>query len=379
MKGFKSILIPSAAAVAVGLFSLNAFANGGAFVPPPLPPATTPPPATGWFITGGGLLAKPTDSDLSNTILGFVDTFFDGGSKNTIDKLHPKYQWGGYGELGYRFAGPYDVVLAFHGIFGKTSKHISIDPNNLNAFIFTPVFPPTVAPNPTKVATKVDSELKTDYFTIDAVGRRHINMGHHVNLILYGGARFMYLHEEFEINAWNARAKPDTSETNSEASLCYKTHFYGLGPMIGAKATAKVVGGLGVFSDVHGALLFGHTDNEYTHTVVDLTKDGTSTATVTDSGDKSTRLVPNVGGKVGIDFTFPVDSMFVRIEGGYMGDFYYHTIDNRQLKRDFPGFFPHIFTGENRTKFSNFTVAGPFAGITIGIDGNSDSGGGYSY
>ena len=150
----------------------------------------------------------------------------------------------------------------------------------------------------------------------------------------------------------------------------WKTHFYGLGPHIGTRVFFPLVDGFGVMGDLNGSLLMGVTDNEY-HKSQSVTGGTVVNLKEIDNfdGDRSVRFVPAAGAMVGVDFTqkFDGDSWGFTLAGGFRGDFYYHVIDNRQLKATEPGLFPHVYPGENRGKFSNFTTVGPFA--TLGFFG----------
>lgn len=393
MRKTKTFLITTTTVIGLSA-AASAFANGGTFYQPPPPPADN----GGWSLTLGGQLQRPTDSDLSNTTYAVSGS--QGASGNnftnnaTFHKLKPKYLWGGYAELAYRFPqSPYGVALSADGIFGSKSNSITVDPTQNGGFgLNVPFFTaPNTIPvnglpiNPANVTlTSATAKLKTDFFNVDLVGRQHINPGYNVELIPYAGVRFTYLNEKYTLNTSGKSvvADPATGFISNgvyNGNLTYKTKFWGIGPIVGTKLNFPIVGGLSLFGDLHGALLMGETDNSISATGNTTTTQiiGGAVTNYADSanypGDRNTRFVPNVGGKLGLEYVAKFDNgMSFGVQGGWGGDFYYHMVDNRALKQfdagvNGPGglLFPNTAGGENLSKFSNFTSVGPFFGIKI--------------
>jgi len=144
-----------------------------------------------------------------------------------------------------------------------------------------------------------------------------------------------------------------------------KSKFDGAGPLLTLDANYGLGCGFGIAGRFEGALIAGQiTPTSFiaptTVTTTSLSPSGTArTVTTTNHTPKTDRLVTNVGGKLGLNYSYCFcNRSSVTLEVGYQAAKYYDAVDIIQGSFNTPEF---RVTG---TTTENLTITGPYANLT---------------
>lgn len=202
-----------------------------------------------------------------------------GGFKVAIDPLYVRknsvsdvndstYDIGGYAQIGYLF--PYtgnDLTVDYTYLRSGDKETVDVDAANI----------------------QIGQRLTTGVFDVR----------------LFSGIRYAHLNYTL-----------DMSTPSAEQSLT--SLFHGFGPIMGVDTRYQLGNGFGFDTHLNTSLLVGTVSDKLINT----------TATISDSMN---RLIPEVDGKLGIDYTVPVSpqnkSAFA-LEVGYQASNYFHTFNS---------------------------------------------------
>lgn len=320
-----SIVLMSAAAV-IALPSYAAY-----------PAATDPTEVSvpelpgGFFVGATGLFLQPTitNGDLNYSTRFTVnntnsDSIFS--TTSNVESVQPDYQWGVSFDAGYTFPGTgNDIRFNFTNL--GTNDNNGVTSNDVdNQFVF--------ATNLDSIPfTTAESTAEVTLNQADLVFGQLINVGCRLSLHPNVGVRYAQIERKLNTNYFSNL--PDFPLVN----VANDSNFNGVGPLVGMDATYYLGAGVGVVGHFDTALLAGHIDSSLTNTF--NMNDGT-VITNSISDNSSTRVVPVIDAKLGLNYTYIFDPHYtysLSFEGGYQVSNYFNAVDkiNAQINTGVAG------------------------------------------
>ncbi|QLH41486.1 MAG: hypothetical protein HWD59_01330 [Coxiellaceae bacterium] len=359
MKRFATIL-------SIGLISTATYAA--------YPAATNPtevsvPQLPGGFVVGGTLLylqPTPTNGDLDYATLTTINPVASGQAFNTstsVVSLDPSYTFGGGVNVGYIFPGTgNDINLSYIHL---NSDDDSTTVNGANQFILpinTAILPVIPFPGLAYSSSSATTSVQYNIDQVDLSFGQFLEVGCRLVLHPFAGARFAAIERKQQNNYVGTVSAPQFDINNNPLlqQTNQKSDFYGVGPLAGLDASYYLWRGIGLVGHFSGALMVGSIDAKQTATqaltlgsffgeTVNLTEDESIET------NSSTRIVPAVDAKWGLDYTYLFNNSIdsdLTIEAGYQVSQYFNAIDKVSLL-------------DGATSTSNLGLNGPYISLTI--------------
>lgn len=303
-------------AVLLSGLSLNALADQS--------PCSVSVPCYNGGVTIGlaGLYLKPSSDrlDYAITYPGLADVV-----AGDVQTVTPDYDWGYRVSLGYIFPGTArDVTVTYSNFNHKTKDSVIVeDP----AFLVSTVTPLITAD---VLSTRSDASAKFNYQTLDVDFGQYFNIGCNTRVKLIAGVRFADLDSKFK--ARYDSVLPDDEIFDSTAILtAQKNTFKGVGPRAGVNLEYGFGNGFGVVAQTTTALLVGNNTNNFFQRDVSFVDDVAVTdETASFHQNKQTRVVPNLTGKLGVNYNYEFcnpSRTHLTVEAGYQVDHYFNIAD----------------------------------------------------
>ncbi|MBY0377186.1 MAG: hypothetical protein K2Q33_01315 [Gammaproteobacteria bacterium] len=273
-------------------------------------------------------------------------------------------------DITYGFPGSgRDVTLAYEGFQGKDTDRVSADSTEEDI------------PNGTKVTYISDvgifatiitakGETETNYDAADLVFGQKLKVGERINLRPFIGMRYAYINIEDKgyYTGQNTPSAPETYQTNI---LKFHNTFNGIGPRFGSDAQINLGKGISVRGRLGLSALIGRPNIEQSSHYSrqdDISGTIFTYNNTTDvHTDTNTQIVPEIDGRLGLNYTQDFDSNFaLGVEAGWQATSYISVFDDT----------PSDFTYDNgsgvpivlHTSFdSNFGLQGPYARVQLDI------------
>lgn len=264
----------------------------------------------GWEFGGQALYLQPSYGD----DLRFIGMNIDPQSQNTTHvTTAPNWSWGFKLEGAYHFNQAEDLNLNWYHFDGKKSRsHPDLVFFNGGASGVNTV------------------TVKPKWDAVNLEWGKHLNLGEAKNIRLHAGAQYSYIATHItEIGSTDARGNYTASPT---------AKFQGIGPRLGADLGYNVLGNWSVYAHGATAILIGQSKfkNNYTldsgSTPISLSK---------------TIVVPEIEGKLGLNYTCNLAQGLLTLDGGYMWVNYFDA------QQTYYGNDPD----------NNFAVNGPYFGL----------------
>lgn len=267
---------------------------------------TAPCDKNGWDFGAKALYLKPTyNGDL------YLTSFTNASNYTTYNAIDPNWSWGFMFEGSYHFNGGNDINLNWYHQ-GKSN-----DRTFLNG---TAAAPQNVA-----------FESKHKWDAVNAEFGQLMKYGENKSIRFHGGAQFARISNNMHLNVVG---------TTPAESVFMK--FNGLGVRSGADLAYGWGNGVAVYAKGAAALLYGTSEfNTLTIGILDVNGQ---------SQGSQTTMVPELEGKLGIQYTYCMAQADLTIDGGYMWQNYF----NAQTV---------LTTAANYIANTNFGVQGGYIGI----------------
>lgn len=288
--------------LSIALAAIGLSASVGAFAA--LPAATDPtvvnvPQYPGGFfigVTGYYLQASDTNGDLDYAAINTGTSPSFGSELKNID---PGYDWGWGANIGYIFPNTgNDVNLSYFHL--DTDDSSSVTGTNLDI-----INPFTTAPS-TFGSDWVSAKAKAEYDInqADLTAGQFINVGCRLILHPFTGLRWTSLDREITGTfVGNTGTTPSTA--NEIIRTKEESDYWGIGPIFGADASYYIAYGFGAVGHFDTAVLFGNIDDVKTNfTYQTNPKSATTGLFFGNKTDETTRVVPVVDAKLGLDYTY---------------------------------------------------------------------------
>jgi hypothetical protein len=255
------------------------------------------------------------------------------------------------------------VTLAYEGLHGTTTNRASVD-GVANTDLSS-----TFSDLPYLTA---EGETKTNYDAGDLLFGQKLDVGSRIRLHPFMGLRYAHINTQ-EIGTYagggdssavfgaSSNGIPSvfpTSSSSSENSELENT-FNGIGPRFGSDAQVNLGQGFSIRGRLGLSALIGSRkiDNSGLITYYDVDDAAVGSFQATDNSDSQTRVVPEIDGRLGLNYTYNFASnMALGVEAGWQATNYFNVVAD-SLNTD---------TGESAGN-SNFAIQGPYARLQLDI------------
>lgn len=345
----------------LGLVSASAYAG---MVAEPMPVSndinvTAPDQSGMWSFGGTVVLMQPT-----NKAFNYADTFEATGSGNqtNLDTDHhtvnEDYDWWFGADVTYAFPGNgRDVTLAYEGLHGTDTDHTSAPDGSslLGGSFLTSSFSGLIY-------TDAKGETDTDYDAGDLVFGQKLDVGSRIRLHPFIGLRYAHIDLE-DTGTYNDKGlDPDGDYFVGRSKL--ENTFNGIGPRFGSDAQINLGQGFSVRGRLGLSALIGSrsVDAEGSLASYDVNNVNTSVTTRTIDNDSETRVIPEIDGRLGLNYTYDFDSnMALGFEAGWQATNYFNIAADQSELAIFG-----LNTGAYQNN-SNFGIQGPYARLQLDV------------
>ncbi len=365
----------------LGLVAGSAYAGA---VAEPLPVSnelnlTAPDQSGMWSFGVTAVLMQPTNKsfDYANTATGEFGTVNGVAPTGEVDhhRVDEGYDWWFGADITYAFPGyGRDVTLAYEGLHGTDNADTRVD----------------TLGNPSSGAMHssfsgqgyltAEGETDTNYDAGDLLLGQKIDVGERVRLHPFMGVRYAHI-EVNDTGNYTGGSHLDFDPaglpivlSQTENSWLDNT-FNGVGPRLGSDAQINLGQGFSLRGRLGlSALIGSHSIDNAVH-ITRYNADGTfnSEGTTTISDQSETRVIPEIDGRLGLNYTYTFNSgMALGVEAGWQATNYFNVITDQPSLDDSFGRAnqnnpQNNGPNEHYDDTSNFGVQGPYARIQLDL------------
>ncbi|WP_133130644.1 Lpg1974 family pore-forming outer membrane protein [Legionella yabuuchiae] len=301
---------------AIAIFTLSSsVAFAGTMGPICTPdPVTVPCERSAWDIGIQALYLQPSFSDEPNNFIGYFLSPFQ--TSRTLVDNDGRWGWGFKLEGSYHYNTGNDVNLNWYHLNDNTQTRSL--PVNYVAFGGLPA---------ANAETAYTQSPKWDAVNLELA--QTINYGHWVNVRVHGGAQYARLQADISYLGEN---EDDTGYSFGQSST-----YNGFGARTGVDVAYDMGKGLNIYTKAATAILFGKSK---------ITQQFSSSAgAFVPARGSRTVVVPELEGKLGLNYNHPLANGLLTIDGGYMWVNYFDALTTISLDD------------------SNFALNGPYFGL----------------
>jgi hypothetical protein len=272
--------------------------------------------------------------------------------QNTVDQ---NYNWWFGADITYAFPGyGRDVMVAYEGMHSSNRNSTdsavprSIGGGDIAAGSLASPFDYSTNPDGSYnttggTFTEASGKVETNYDAGDLLFGQKLDVGSRVRLHPFAGVRYAYINQKYTGNYAGTVSNPDLPPSTTlgvtEVGQLNST-FNGIGPRFGSDAQVNLGQGFSVRGRLGLSALIGtrNADNSFVDSYFNAAA-GTLLATDTQSADtdSQTRVVPEIDGRLGLNYTYDFDTdMALGVEVGWQAENYFNsTIDVNGNSADF--------------------------------------------
>lgn len=282
----------------------------------------------------GELSRGATFTNSSDTFAGITETVVN--NSNVIEN-NVAWTWAFNLEASYHFNTGNDLNLNWYHLSHKTTS-------NSGASAFSNFF---VAP-PTFTAVSLQASVEPSWDAVNLEFGQHVDFSEHKKIRFHGGAQYARIHTATAFTGTSFTTTQGLGITSSDVEILNNDITYnGFGPRLGADLSYKLSKGFAVYANGATALLVGKSNFSQIHNNIITT----STPRISDTTDtlngSRTAIVPELEGKLGLNYTYLMRHGELTFDAGYLWINYF----NAQT----------IAVND-----SDFGVQGPFLGVKWG-------------
>jgi hypothetical protein len=323
---------------------------------------------SGIDITLEGLYLQPTNSDLDyaavattnsaglNNVNGNNAVITNNTNVQTVD---PDYNFGFRVGLGYTFEDSgNDVQLAWTHFNHTDSDSVTPDYGSVLSTRYGVGAPLFYAHNLSQIGgtdvndVHASSDVKTKLDSVDLDVGQYVDVGTRLRLRMFAGLRFAEVTSDMA-NTYSANhvhsavgtKPPETTTTDTVLVENYNSKFTGIGPRVGVDSVYHIGNCFGIVAHAAVALLVGEVESDsngsfnsvrtttggapdVTVNLTDLDGDGSLTVIGTLDSNDSSRVVPVLDAKLGLNYSHAFENeSILTIEGGYQATQYIDAVD----------------------------------------------------
>ncbi len=281
--------------------------------------------------------------------------------------LDESYYWWFGADVSYAFPGNgRDVTLAYEGLHGTSTDSASNNYNNdvpqlseyhllLSAMTVYPI-------------TSIQAETDTQYDAGDLLFGQKLDVGQRIHLHPFIGLRYAHIDVN---NSFKDTLEPfpitDNGYNGGNESGEIDSTFNGIGPRLGSDANVTLGNGFSVHGRLGLSALIGSQKYNESYTQTILTNNAFTPPTVTytknQDSDAETRVIPEIDGRLGLNYSHSTDSnMTLGLEAGWQVTDYFQAIANPSLVNGNGNSFTPARQGN-----TDFGLQGPYARLQLDL------------
>ena len=310
--------------ILLGLGLASASAYAGAVDTTPMPVSndinvTVPDQSGMWSFGVNAVLLQPVSNDFT-----YFHTSTDSATNyQTVDQ---SYHWWFGADVTYAFPGNgRDVTLAYEGFHGSDS----------NSAVALPL--------------GVEGKTDTSYDAGDLVFGQKLDVGQRIRLHPFVGVRYATI--DVKNTAGYTYFDADNKALGATTGIQEGT-FSGIGPRFGSDAQINLGQGFSIRGRLGLSALIGSSNPTLDYVTTDYTTNTSAPYSI--NQDSSTRVVPELDGRLGLNYTYDFNSnMAMGVEAGWQAVNYFNAV--AQTCED------------GSIDSSNFALQGPYARLQLDV------------
>lgn len=274
---------------------------------------TVPCETTAW---GVGARALYLQSSVTSGVAQASKTISAAGQSVDFGQ-NPKWGWGFMIEGSYLFGTGNDININWYHINNGRSRTVT-GSRTVSDDIFASQFPSITAGTSTTI-TSAGASISPQWDAVNIEFGQHVDFGENTNIRFHGGFEYARLAAKTSLSLVGSRVTttggtPATFNTYTSNNPTYN----GFGPRLGADMGYDWGNGLGVYANGAAGLLAGSGKYSTIHT------DNTTARSVTTSGSVMT-VVPELEGKLGVNYTYAMAQGDLTLDVGWMWINYFNV------------------------------------------------------
>ena len=316
---------------------------------------TAPDQAGMWSFGGTVVLLQPTNkafhyADVNDYAIQSATSFSSDTEHQEVDQA---YKWWFGADITYHYPGNgRDVMLAYEGLHGTETDHSGIDPTIDTLTNGTDLYSP-FSGDPYADAK---GKTETDYDAVDLVFGQKLDVGERIRIHPFMGVR--YAHIDLQDTADYAGGYTYTNIvpyifTGNSEDVDTESEFNGVGPRFGSDAQINLGQGFSIRGRLGLSALIGTQEIKYRDTITQ--PDGTVTVSSDHYDDDTTRVIPEIDARLGLNYTHNCNSSIaLGFEAGWQVTNYFNVVQSNSFDDDYR---------EN----ADFGMQGPYARVQLDI------------
>lgn len=294
------------------------------------PCSATVPSFNGGFTLGiSGLYLRPTSDNLDYAVVYPINANGDALSGH-VKSAEPDYDWGYRVSAGYLFpCTGNDLTLTYSNFNHHTVNRADVPSDSILVGTVTPVF----FQAGDNASAAIAANARYNYQTLDVDFGQHLNLGCNTHIKFIGGVRFADLDSTFKAD-YNTVTEEQSTVVESVATRQH-SEFKGAGPRFGTNLEYNLGNGFGIVGQATASLLVGNISTNFDERDIELTGDDvTSDVAVGFHQRHTARVVPNLTGKLGVNYNFEFcnpSRTKMTVEAGYQVDHYFNVNEHQKL------------------------------------------------
>ena len=284
---------------------------------------TVPCENTAWDIGGKALYFQPS---LDGNRLASENSFYSPiGTGNTTFGKNPQYAWGFFLEGSYHFNTGNDLNLNWYHI--NKSNHRTFDTVGPISNGIVDIITDVIAGPGSEigvVGAPASVSVSPHWDAVNLEFGQHVDFGEFKSIRFHGGAQYARLTGKTSVNGDFTLTQAGVPVFGPiDFAFAAAPTYNGFGPRVGADLAYDWDNGLGIYATAASALLAG--SSKYSNSFTSFNPPGFSA-----SGSK-TLVVPELEGKLGIDYTYALAQGDLTLDAGWMWINYFNVLQNDGL------------------------------------------------
>jgi hypothetical protein len=334
---------------------------------------TAPDQSGMWSFGTTAVLMQPT-----NPAFTYVDLESSGGPPNNLagadytdnfQDVNQGYHWWFGADITYAFPGNgRDVTLAYEGLHGDDTNNIAESPaESANNTLYPVAFSLYYATAGIDFNT-AKGESKTTYDAGDLIFGQKLDVGERIRLHPFVGLRYAYIDVK-NIGTYLGSDNGVGTPNNIMVQDTWESTFSGIGPRLGSDAQVKLSQGFSVRARLGLSALIGSSSPKYEDRFTDTDNTPSSTNIYPTTHDSTTRVVPEIDGRLGLNYTYNFNSkVALGVEAGWQATEYINGISMIAPPQDQSVVYGVKNDPSNSALVnSNFGLQGPYARLQLDI------------
>lgn len=298
----------------------------------------------------------------NNSDLHYVQSAVSTATLSSVStrSTEPEYDWGWRADITYDIPGNgRDVTLSYthFDTDNSQSTYLGLDNTLVGLSGILPI--PASGGSAASVFDNARGSTETDYDAVDLTFGQKIDVGQRVRLHPFAGVRYASIDTTDKITYRGYTTSALTNTLQSDSRM--KSDFSGLGPRFGADAQVNLGSGFMITGRFGASLLVGSRDSKASSVQQEVFDSAgvslVSSITDTNSISSSTRVVPEMDGRLGIGYAYDWgNGTGLGVEVGYEVTNYFDVVDKSLTSY-----------GDTSAHDTDFGMQGPYLRLQLDI------------